>query len=240
MGCAPCFCYRTGISSAGSNVSVRAEWTIVCACLASASASQSCRRCRACLGRFAVANRVDGDAAAIACERVRSDGRSRLRRSRRTTAGLRPVDAPLGTNGHKPVLRPRSDHPPPPSRPRICSANTVRAGLGGTSNLPRASLEVPYSLGRSHRSRIKTGIFAGAFSGGANRDRTGDLLLAKQATLADLPYFYGFLEPISDKRSPQISRLGNTLGNTLDPWLIVCVRDERGGGDAKRTPADAR
>ena len=101
MGCAPCFCYRTGISSAGSNVSVRAEWTIVCACLASASASQSCRRCRACLGRFAVANRVDGDAAAIAWERVRSDGRSRLRRSRRTTAGLRPVDAPLGTNGHK-------------------------------------------------------------------------------------------------------------------------------------------
>ena len=64
--------------------------------------------------------------------------------------------------------------------------------LVGTSNLPRASLEAPYSVVRSHRSRIKTALCR-HFSSGANRDRTGDLLLAKQA-LSQLSYGPSSLE----------------------------------------------
>ncbi len=38
-----------------------------------------------------------------------------------------------------------------------------------------------------HQTVPKTGLFAGISSNGANRDRTGDLLLAKQA-LSQLSY----------------------------------------------------
>ena len=133
----------------------------------------------ACRGRFAVANRVGGDAAAIAWERARPDERSRLRRSRRTTAGsetrLRAIGHEWAQNGYR---DPGATIPLHARGSAFGARRPSAPDLVRTSNLLRASLEAPYSVVRSHRPRIKTRVFAGAFSSGANRDRTGDLLLA--------------------------------------------------------------
>jgi len=75
----------------------------------------------------------------------------------------RPVCAPLGTNGHKPG----AETPERPSPSTLAAAHLERGDRPRrtwsgppTSCVP--SLEPPYSVVRSRRSRIKTRIFAGA------------------------------------------------------------------------------
>jgi hypothetical protein len=67
------------------------------------------------------------------------------------------------------------------------------------------------ALCREARAMIKTFRFAGLFSNGANRDRTGDLLLAKQA-LSQLSYGPAILNIRSRERisGPERSCLRST------------------------------